>query len=93
MPIKARRGYRSIAVHIPTAQYETLEKIAAENFRTLEQQASAMLTDDIQGMEERALDAAVKRGDGGDGGDGKLTVDIEEGEDAVTLTPREESVE
>jgi hypothetical protein len=90
MPIKARRGYRSIAVHIPTAQYETLEKIAAENFRTLEQQASAMLTDDIQGMEERALDAAVKRGDGGDG---KLTVDIEEGEDAVTLTPREESAE
>jgi hypothetical protein len=87
MPIKARRGYRSIAVHIPTAQYETLERIAAENFRTLEQQASAMLTDDIQGMEERALDAAVKRGDG------KLTVDIEEGEDAVTLTPREESAE
>lgn len=83
MPIKARRGYRSIAVHIPTAQYETLERIAAENFRTLEQQASAMLTDDIQEMEERALDAAVKRGDG------KLTVDIEEGEDAVTLTPRE----
>lgn len=83
MPIKARRGYRSIAVHIPTAQYATLERIAAENFRTLEQQASAMLTDDIQEMEERALDAAVKRGDG------KLTVDIEEGEDAVTLTPRE----
>lgn len=86
-PIKARRGYRSIAAIIPTAQYEMLEGVAAENFRSIEQQASAMLTAALKEMEERALDDAVLRGNG------KLIVDIEEGEDAVTLTPREESAE
>jgi hypothetical protein len=83
MPTKARRGYRSILVHIPTPQYEVLEGIAAENFRSIEQQASAMLTADLKGAEEMALDEAVLRGNG------KLTVEIEEGEDAVTLTPME----
>jgi hypothetical protein len=83
MPTKARRGYRAITVHVPTAQYEMLEGIAAENFRSIEQQASAMLTADIREFEEKALDAAVQRGNG------RLSVEIEEGEDAVTLTPAE----
>lgn len=60
MPTKARRGYRSILVYIPTAQYAVLEGIAAENFRSIEQQASAMLTGNLKDMESYALEA-VKR--------------------------------
>jgi hypothetical protein len=67
MPTKARRGYRSITVHIPVAEYGTLEGIAAENFRSIEQQASAMLTADLKGAEEMALQEAVLRREGENG--------------------------
>jgi hypothetical protein len=72
MPIKAKRGYRAVGVHIPTAQYEMLERLAAENFRSIEQQASAMLTANLRAAEEMELNEAALSGNG------RLIVDIPE---------------
>ena len=85
MPIKTRRGYRSILVHIPTGEHELLERIAAENFRSIEQQASAMLTANVREMEASAIKDAVLQSN-----NGRLEDEIEE---RAAWRPDSESVE
>ena len=59
MPVKARKGFRAITVYLPVAQHDLLGRIAEENFRSIEQQGSAMLTEAISLKVNAAITRAM----------------------------------